>query len=315
MPVGPHPYVSGTPTFGEPPMTVTHHELRSWTAPGAQDAAQRTYASVRDALSDFGELDGLDYDVFLQGSYANHTNTRGDSDVDIVVMLKTTFMPETRLLPAADLARYEASRMPARVHADEFRSRVHRALVARYGATAVQSKDKCLKIPKQGNRVDADVVPCLQDRRYTAYPAHGHPSFVEGISIKPLSGGRIVNYPKEHISNGEAKNKDTAQAYKPTVRQIKRLRRFGVDKGLITRDQAPGYLLECMTFNAPASTFAGDEAVRVGAVLRWLDQHTAEELAARIRSCDKIHHLFIDDPGGHNQYTAKRTLATLLGML
>lgn len=296
-------------------MTVTSTELRSWTAPGAQDAAQRTYASVRAALNGSPWLDGLDYEVFLQGSYANHTNTRGDSDVDIVVMLKTTFMPETRLLPAADLVRYQASRMPGTVHADEFRTRVHRALVAHYGATAVESKNKCLKIAKHGNFVDADVVPCLQHRRYTSYPAYGYPSFVEGISIQPLSGGRIVNYPKEHISNGEAKNKDTAQAYKPTVRQIKRLRRSGVDKGLITPDQAPGYLLECMTFNAPTSAFAGEEAARVGAVLRWLDQHTAEELAARIWSCDKIHHLFMDDPGGHNQYTAKRTLATLLGML
>jgi hypothetical protein len=95
-----------------------------------------------------------------------------------------------------------------------------------------------------------------------------------------MSGGRIVNYPKEHIANGEAKNKGTSQAYKPTVRQIKRLRRNGVTNGLIAPDQAPGYLLECMTFNAPASAFSGDEAARVGAVLRWLDQHTAEGLAA-----------------------------------
>lgn len=142
-------------------MTVTSTELRSWTAPGAQDAAQRTYASVRAALKGSPSLNGLDYEVFLQGSYANHTNTRGDSDVDIVVMLKTTFMPETRLLPAADLARYEAYRTPGTVHADEFRTRVHRALVAYYGATAVEPKNKCLKIPKHGNLVDADVVPCL----------------------------------------------------------------------------------------------------------------------------------------------------------
>lgn len=276
---------------------------------------QRTYASVRTALARSRWLDGMDYEVFLQGSYANHTNTRGDSDVDIVVMLKTTYMPDTARLPPSDLARYEAARVPGTVGADAFRQTVHGALVDYYGSASVQPKNKCLKIPKHGNLVDADVVPCLEHRRYTAYPAYGTPAFVEGISIKTLSGPRIVNYPKEHISNGEAKNTTTSGTYKPTVRQIKKLRRRAVDLGFVTPDQAPGYLLECMTFNAPSRLFAYDEFTRVVEVLRWLDEMAAEELAAYIWSCDKIHHLFDDDPGQHNQYLAKRTLAALRGIL
>ena len=296
-------------------MTVTSTDLRSWTTPGAQDAVQRTYASVKAALAGSRHLAGLGYEVFLQGSYANHTNTRGDSDVDVVVMLETSYMPETDLLSSAEVARYDAARIPGTAHADAFRQSVQAALVDYYGAALVEPRNKCLKIPKHGNLVDADVVPCLQHRRFTAYPAYGSPSYMEGISIKPLSGPRIVNYPKEHIANGEAKNAETGGMYKPTVRQIKKLRRRAVELGLVSPDQAPGYLLECMTFNAPKHLFAYDEVTRVGEVLRWLDAMSAEELAAYIWSCDKIHHLFDDDPGKHNEYTAKRTLATLRGML
>ncbi len=166
-----------------------------------------------------------------------------------------------------------------------------------------------------GQLIDADVVPCLQQRRYLSYPAYGSPRWIEGIWIPSRSGGRIVNYPKEHRANGQRKNQETGERYKPTVRQVKRLRRRAVGAGLVAVDQAPGYLLECMVYNAPDWEFYGDEAGRVGDVLRWLNGHTAEELAESIWSCDQVHRLFVDDPGRHNEYTAKRTLAALLSML
>jgi hypothetical protein len=294
-------------------MTVSSTELRSWTTPGAQDAAARTYNSVKAILESSSRLAGFTFEVFLQGSYANATNTRGDSDVDIVAMLTSSYMPELTQLSPVEQRRYEARRIPATTTVDDFRHAVHLALADRY--EGVEPKKKCLKIPRQGSLLDADVVPCQQHRRYFEFPETGSPRWIEGISIKPLTGPRIVNYPKEHRTNGQDFNQETGERYKPTVRQVKRLRRAAVDKGLVGRDQAPGYLLECMVFNAPDYMFYGDEAIRVGDVLRWLDGHTAEQLAATIWSCDKIHKLFGDDPGGHNQYTAKRTLASLVSML
>jgi len=294
-------------------MTVSSTDLRSWTTPGAQDAAARTYNSVKSHLESSPRLAGLNFEVFLQGSYANATNTRGDSDVDIVAMLTSSYTPETTLLTPTEQRRYQAQRIPATTTVDDFRHAVNLALADKYAR--VEPKKKCLKIPRQGNLLDTDVVPCLQLRRYFEFPEVGRPRWIEGISIKPLTGPRIVNYPKEHRKNGQHLNQETGERYKPTVRQVKRLRRAAVDQGLVTRDQAPGYLLECMVFNVPDYMFYGDEAARVGDVLRWLDDCTAEQLAANIWSCDKVHKLFVDDPGDHNQYTAKRTLASLIGML
>lgn len=296
-------------------VTVSDYEIRGWTTPGPQGAAGATYASVQQALNRWEPLKRLSWEHFLQGSYANHTNTRGDSDVDIVVMLTTDYVPDLSLLPAADKARHEARSIPASVGAAPFRDIVHVALTNYYGSDAVISKDKCLRVPKRDGYVDADVVPALQLLRYESFPEYGQPRVIEGIAIFPRSGGRIVNYPKEHIKNGERKNGATLGAYKETVRQVKRLRRKAVSDGLVGPSDAPGYLLECLVFNAPNSLFGGDEALRVRKVVGWLDGHSANDLLTSMRSCDLIHMLFATDPGNHDPRTAKRVLSTLAGML
>lgn len=296
-------------------MAITRTELRSFSVQGTQDAMQATYASARAALDGAPSLAGLDYEVFLQGSYANATNTRGDSDVDIVVMLTTSYMPDTTRLSAGEQANYESRRIPATVTAQSFRDRVEQALVRYYGRDRVIPKNKCLRIPKNPGYVDADVVPALQHRLFSTYPAYSDPQFIEGIAITPLSGSRIVNYPKEHIANGQTKNGVCSQNYKPTVRQVKRLRRRAVDQGLLTPKAAPGYLLECMVSNVPNANFTNDEVDRVIKVLAWFNAHSATDLSASIWSGDRIHRLFVDDPGQHDSDNAKHVLETLWSIL
>ena len=46
-----------------------------------------TYTSIKAALDAHTWPDGMKYEPYLQGSYANFTNIRGNSDVDIVVEL------------------------------------------------------------------------------------------------------------------------------------------------------------------------------------------------------------------------------------
>lgn len=286
-------------------------DVRSWTQPGAQDAAQRTYASVKAALAASPLVQSYDPEIFLQGSYANHTNTRGDSDVDIVVMMRSTYMPDVSLLTAADLQTYQLGRVAGSATVGNLRQAVTDALVRYYGSSRVHSRNKCLRVDKSDGYVDADVVPAMQQRVFTSYPVYGDPSYVEGISIQPLQGERIVNFPKQHIANGSAKNKRSDERYKPAVRQLKRLRRAAVDAGLVGKSEAPGYLLECLTYNVPDDLFAADEWLRLLQVLAFLKERSPEELAKTIKSGDGINLLFQTDPGNHNQYTAHRILQTL----
>ena len=56
-------------------------------------------------------------------------------------------------------------------------------------------------------------------------------NYVGGIVIFPDSGGRIINYPEQHIANGRSKNLATHQHYKKMVRIIKKMRYLMEDSG------------------------------------------------------------------------------------
>lgn len=293
-------------------MTTAIQQLIDWTAPGPQDIAQRTYGSIRSTLATAAELQGRSFEVYLQGSYANHTNVRGDSDVDVVAMLKQTYVAELTRLPSSQAARWEADRTPATYHEWDFRRDVQAALVATYGSR-VKPKKKCLLVQATQGYLDTDVVPALEHRLYTSYegPAATN-SWIEGIKIFPTEGPPIVNYPKEHIRNGEQKNRLCYERYKPTVRQIKRLRSKAVDEGYLAADDAPGYLLECMTYNVPNPTFISDDVRRIYDVLHFF---VGVADFSTFMSCDGVHTLFGTDPGHFTVLDANRIVAGLVQAL
>lgn len=283
-------------------MTSTGVEHQSWTAAGADTAAQQTYASVRAALKSLEERRGLD--IFLQGSYANHTNIRADSDVDIVVMTRRTFRGSVDRLGPAEVAEYQAL-PPATYTADDLRTEVTAALVDYYGASRVTPRNKCVKVAKRDGYVDADVVPAIEYQWYRSPTSRR--DYVEGIVIVPRSGSAIINFPKAHIRNGVAKNLACGGHYKKTVRQVKRLRNRAVSEGRLSEGAAPGYLLECMVFNAPNENFVAGDSQRVMGVVAWLKYANK----ASFVSCDRIHTLFGSDPGNFDVTTAQAIVEAL----
>lgn len=258
-------------------------------------------ASIRRTLGESPRLQRYTFDVYLQGSYANHTNISGDSDVDIVVELESTITVETSRLDAGEKARYQAQRIPATITIDEFRRDVEQVLTDAYGTRRVNPENKCIRVDGERGMIDADVVPALEHRLYTSWGTTG-PSWIPGIEIRPRRGGSIINFPKEHIRNGEAKNGRANNNYKPTVRQVKQLCIAAADGEL------PGYVLECMVFNVPDQRFSEDQArSRLISVMATLSVASVDELRT-YWSCDRVHRLFVDDPGDHNPYTAVRVV-------
>jgi tRNA nucleotidyltransferase (CCA-adding enzyme) len=77
-------------------MPIPESQLDTWSRQGAVTTAKATHESIRNALTAFSSpirqmfADGS-AEIYLQGSYKNDTNIRGDSDVDIVAELNTTF--------------------------------------------------------------------------------------------------------------------------------------------------------------------------------------------------------------------------------
>ena len=199
-------------------MTSTPQERTQWTAAGADTAAQNTYASIKAALADIERRRGVE--IFLQGSYANSTNIRADSDVDVVVMTKHIYRGAVQRLSAAAKAQYDA--LPnATFTSIDLRSEVTDALVAYYGAGRVHPKNKCIKVDPKDGYVDADVVPCIQYQWYKYNNVLT--DFVEGIRITPRRR-RDNQLPEGTHCEWKTKNAACLTKYKATVRQMKRLR-------------------------------------------------------------------------------------------
>jgi predicted nucleotidyltransferase len=285
-------------------MTTNAQQHLSWTSRGADTAAQATYASIRVALKEI--MTRRDVEVFLQGSYANHTNVRADSDVDIVVMTKQVFTGDFNTLSYT--SRLVWDRLPTATYSvAQLRIDVYDALKEYYGESRVHIRNKCILVDGFNGRVDADVVPCMQYRWFTKPDATISTDYIEGIQIQPLEGSTIINFPKSHIRNGEAKNSNAYGEYKATVRQMKRLRTFAVDNHFLRDRIAPGYLLECMTYNAPDERFQYGDSDRLMKVLSWLKYADKSKFLA----CDRIHTLFGTDPGGFSIQIAQEILDAL----
>ena len=75
-------------------MKYSEQTLQSWTAPlsdSEEQRAENTINMIRSTINGSDELKTMDIEVFTQGSFANNTNVRTESDVDVCVMLNDTF--------------------------------------------------------------------------------------------------------------------------------------------------------------------------------------------------------------------------------
>jgi len=195
-------------------------------------------------------------DVYLQGSYRNDTNIRGDSDVDVVVQSDATFFYDLNRLREPVRSRVKASIEPAQYTWDTFRQDVLDALRNHFGAGLVVDRNKCITVAGAGGSgIAADVVPAFTHHLYLEGSLGVY--YVEGIAFKTQRDRRlVVNYPNRHYDRGVDKSSQTGGEFKPTVRLFKNARSHLVEGNMIQAETAPSYFVECMIFNVPNGAFS-----------------------------------------------------------
>lgn len=90
-------------------MAIPESQLSRWSHHGPQEASIRTHEEIRRVLANHQWPRGMTYDFYLQGSYWNDTNIRGDSDVDVVLELNSIFNYDATALGEYDRNRLSAS--------------------------------------------------------------------------------------------------------------------------------------------------------------------------------------------------------------
>ncbi|MEM7492647.1 MAG: nucleotidyltransferase [Pseudomonadota bacterium] len=254
-------------------MTTLEQKFRAWTSPPSdneEEKCERAIRMIKEAIAASNALSARSITVFLQGSYHNNTNVRNDSDVDVGVLCRDTFF--------CDLAEGQTAAGqgidPATYSFSTFKADLKRALNEKFGAENVTPGNKAFDIKANTVRVDADVAPFFEHRRYSA---NGHYSV--GVELHPDNGSpsRVINWPEDHHRNGVSKNNQTGRRYKSVVRILKRLKNEMASKGIDPADHIPGFLIECLVWNVPNSVLSGDSYENmVKESLRFLYVNTEE---------------------------------------
>jgi hypothetical protein len=292
---------------------IDPEELARWARPPGEFLLSWTKDVLREALQYADRLRDHPYEIFLQGSYANHTNITQSSDVDLVVMLQLPFEENLEALDPIGLANFEERYEECFYGWEEFREDVLASLRESY---FVDEGNKCVDIKNWDSllRVPADILPAIEYRLYSAFPAPGVEIYEEGVFFRDQKGHAIVNYPKQHLRNGNTKNVLTGGRFKEVIRAAKHARKRAVGSESLPADAAPSYFVECLLYNVP------DDEYRVALVdayhnaVAWLDRcrrHRPDEFAG-LMCQNGLVALFGDGP---DQWTVKQAEAFVEALL
>lgn len=229
-------------------MTVLETKLAGWTGPSStteQDKQDRTERMIRDAINAHPAFQTLSRKVYAKGSYANNTNVRSDSDVDVAVECTNLFYyDKTSPDFGTSITPYSGEWGDPQT----LRNELIAALRAKFGSNVDTSGSTAIQVHSSSSRVEADVVPCFEYRYY-----HSDSSWVEGARVYKTDGTYVENYSALQLKNGRSKNNRTNQNYKKTVRILKRLENAMVASG--AHREVPSFFIECLAYNCPDSLF------------------------------------------------------------
>ena len=210
-------------------------------------------------------------EIFGQGSYANNTNVRLNSDIDINVRYTDAFyydLPKDKTKDDFNL------NSPATYSYKEYKNDVENALINKFGQDNVIRNDKCITIKANSYRVETDVVPTWNFRRY-----QNDKTYELGARFWSDSQVKITNYPKQHIENGIEKNSNTSRKFKRLTRLHRKLRYKMIEDNITVNKNITSFSLECLIWNVPNYIFNDNETwnERLKQSIIFIYQNTKEE--------------------------------------
>ena len=258
-------------------MKFTEDQLKLYALPLSEtenDKCLHAIKAIRDALKGLGyytdndevlplEKDTYSYavrlkkhyskeeiEIFIQGSYANNTCVRGESDVDIAVVRNDIY----EYAWGSNFAPY----VPAFKHNAEaaiYKSTVENVLKEYFTLPYVHRKNKSIKVDGNTYRKQADTVPAFGMHHMYNSENNDYFSYNEGITIYADDGQVINNFPKQHIALGRAKNVATNHYYKKMVRIAKKLRYIMEDCRYPGASNVSSFGVESLLWNVSNDVF------------------------------------------------------------
>lgn len=252
-------------------MNYSKSKLEDYASPLSdteKEQCQRAIEMVKDSLVDYGYIiktsrnnysdDGYAYyyelkdashssiTILLQGSYANNTNIKRYSDVDVSVIYNP-------IIPLS-LERYFMG----------FKEDIYKALVKRFG-TDVERKNKSICVNGNTYRKGIDVVPAFSISS----------NLENGIQFLTDKGEKIINYPLKQILNENKKNKETEYKFKRYVRIIKNIKMDMESSNITSAKNVGSFQVESLLWNIPNEIFTKYTTLGYGVeeIIQYLTSH------------------------------------------
>jgi hypothetical protein len=235
-------------------MNVSEDTFVFWsTGPSETEAekCENAESVIRKAIAADAAMQKLDISVFAQGSYRARTNVRQNSDVDICVRYNGSFFPEyLEGVKQSDVGNVDSDFSYAK-----FKDMLQAALESRFGVAGVTRGKKAFDVHANSYRIDADVVPVFEHRRYIEQNPDGSYRYCAGVAFQPDDGGLVINWPKQTYDNGVSKNTSNGRKYKRTIRILKRMRDEMKAANIAEAKVVSSFLIECLVWNANTDAF------------------------------------------------------------
>ena len=261
-------------------MLFTESMLESYAAPIGKtedEKCKHALTMIRDALAQYGYADDsgitLAYadtssyvlnmrsqygenqrnvKLLVQGSYANKTNIPSESDVDVAVILTSTFWGQYPIGVTDKNYGFHESKDTL----ESFKDDIERILRWKF-QRGIKRNNKSIEVKGNSYRVDADTVPCGEYRDYRIDDGTDTNNFISGIRIQPDDGSKIIiNYPVQHIKNGASKNNNTNYNFKKMVRIAKNIRVLMEEEDIVAAKKMSSFLIESLFWNVPNEVYS-----------------------------------------------------------
>ncbi len=239
---------------------ISKEQLSYWAKSPIATKYSYTYEQVKNALlkylpdiaqkNHWYSITSSSYEVYLQWSYANSTNINWESDVDIVIELNSIFNYNIDQLTEVEKSTFhEHFSTSSQYKFSEFKKDVKESLSI-YFLENIEYKNKCLLIPKNTLRVNADIIPCFSYRKYWRFSYYSTEKYVEWIQFfNTENWKKITNFPKAHKKNCSILNQDTEWNFKSMVRILKNIKKILIENNIIDKKSVCSYFIENLLYN------------------------------------------------------------------
>jgi hypothetical protein len=230
--------------------------LEQWIKPSGDDEVtqqERALRMVTQAI-EASDLADMSYEIYPKGSYANQTNVRRDSDVDIAVDCHECIYYESfpSVVPKVSKSSYTGP-----WHGTAWRDGVKKALADKFGKDLDSTGSTAFHLDAvEGSRPNIDIVPGYHFRKYTNAQAT---AWYDGSKVYKSNGGTIINWPQQQLENGDAKDANSWGRYKEFARALKSAENRLVDTGEL--DEKPSFMMEMLMYNVQNTTLSSGTLV------------------------------------------------------